>query len=154
MSKTNNFGIAIAGLGTVGSGVAKALMEKSHQFKNVSGKELLVKKVLIRDSEKQRRYKLQDGLLTTNPEDIIDNPDIDIIVEVMGGLRPANEYIKRSILAGKHVITANKELIANHGPELLSLAQKQKVHLMFEASVAGGTPIIAPLLRDLAANDG
>ena len=150
---SDSVNIGLLGLGIVGSGVAKALMEKSHQFKNVSGKELLVKKVLIRDSEKQRMYKLQDGLLTTNPEDIIDNPDIDIIVEVMGGLRPANEYIKRSILAGKHVITANKELIANHGPELLSLAQKQKVHLMFEASVAGGTPIIAPLLRDLAANE-
>ena len=150
---SDSVNIGLLGLGIVGSGVAKALMEKSHQFKNVSGKELLVKKVLIRDPEKQRMYKPQDGLLTTNPEDIIDNPDIDIIVEVMGGLRPANEYIKRSILAGKHVITANKELIANHGPELLSLAQKQKVHLMFEASVAGGTPIIAPLLRDLAANE-
>lgn len=150
---SDSVNIGLLGLGIVGSGVAKAIMEKSHQFKNVSGKELLVKKVLIRDPEKQRMYKPQDGLLTTNPEDIIDNPDIDIIVEVMGGLRPANEYIKRSILAGKHVITANKELIANHGPELLSLAQKQKVHLMFEASVAGGTPIIAPLLRDLAANE-
>ena len=95
---SDSVNIGLLGLGIVGSGVAKALMEKSHQFKNVSGKELLVKKVLIRDPEKQRMYKPQDGLLTTNPEDIIDNPDIDIIVEVMGGLRPANEYIKLSLI--------------------------------------------------------
>lgn len=92
-------------------------------------------------------------ILTTNVEDILDNPRVDVVVEAMGGEAPALDYILRSISLGKQVVTANKEVMARHGPDILTLARKKGVQVLFEASVAGGTPIIAPLVRDLIANE-
>jgi homoserine dehydrogenase len=91
-------------------------------------------------------------MLGTDPDEVIGNPDVDIVVEVMGGGRPALDYILKSISLGKHVVTANKEVMARHGREILTLAARKGVRVLFEASVAGGTPIIAPLARDLVAN--
>ncbi|MYE55080.1 MAG: homoserine dehydrogenase, partial [Chloroflexi bacterium] len=108
---------------------------------------------LVRDLSRQRAATLPDGALTTSADDILGNPAVDIVVEVMGGEQPALDYILKSISLGKHVVTANKEVMAKHGAKILTQARENGVQVLFEASVAGGTPIIAPLLRDLVAND-
>ncbi|HCL25198.1 MAG TPA: homoserine dehydrogenase, partial [Dehalococcoidia bacterium] len=100
-----------------------------------------------------RVIDLPDDLLTTNAEDILADPDIHILVEVMGGVDPAESYMKQGLAAGKHVVTANKEVMAKSGPELLALARKNKASLLFEASVGGGIPIVGCLMNELAAND-
>ena len=107
----------------------------------------------MRDAAKRRPNGPPADLLTTEAGDILDNPRVDVVVEVMGGQQPALDYLLRSISAGKHVVTANKEVMARHGPDLLARALDRGVRVLFEASVAGGTPIIAPLTRDLAANE-
>jgi homoserine dehydrogenase len=106
----------------------------------------------VRDRAKQRTVSLPEGSLTTNPHELLADDDIAIIVEVMGGETPAVDYIRQALSRGKHVVTANKEVIAKHGPELLSLARSKGVNLLFEASVGGGIPIIGPLGRDLLGN--
>jgi homoserine dehydrogenase len=145
-------GIGLLGMGVVGGGVVKILMEKGEQLQQVAGAPLSLEGILVRDRGKPRSYE-PPGLLTTNIEDILNNPDVDIVVEVMGGQDPALDYIYKSISLGKHIVTANKEVMARHGPDILTMARKKGVQVLFEASVAGGTPIIAPLLRDLAANE-
>ena len=96
---------------------------------------------------------LPSGLLTTNAEDILADPDIHILVEVMGGMDPAEGYLRQALSAGKHVVTANKEVMAKSGPELLGLARENGASLLFEASVGGGIPIVGCLMNELAAND-
>ena len=110
-----------------------------------------LKRVLVRDAAKPRAAAVTKDLITTDVEDILSNPDVDVVVELMGGQDPALDYILRSISAGKHVVTANKEVMARHGPRILGMARKKGVQVLFEAAVAGGTPIIAPILRDLVA---
>ncbi len=141
------------GLGVVGSGVARALSEKSAKIRAMIGRSVSLRRVLVRDTQKQRAYGVPADILTTDAEAVLADPDVDIVIELMGGETPAHDYILASITRGKSVITANKEVMARHGPELLTAASEGGVHLMFEASVAGGTPIIAPLLRDLVANE-
>ena len=141
------------GMGVVGSGVAKVLFEKGELLSSMAGRPLSLKGILVRDPDKRRGFAAPAGLLTTNVEDILGDPDVNIVVEVMGGREPALDYIVKGISLAKHVATANKEVMARHGPDILTLARKKGVHVLFEASVAGGTPIIAPLLRDLLAND-
>ena len=146
-------GIGMLGLGVVGSGVARVLSEKSAQLAGMVGCPVSLKGALVRDAAKPRPFQVPHGLLTEDIEAILNNPEVDIVVEVMGGQDPALDYILRSISLGKHLATANKEVMARHGPDILAMARKKGVHVQFEASVAGGTPIIAPLLRDLVAND-
>ena len=141
------------GLGVVGGGVARILSEKSSQLQTLIGCPVSLEGVLVRDISRPRSFSPAPGLLTTNVDDILSNQNIDIVVELMGGQDPALDYILKSISLGKHVVTANKEVMAQHGPDILTLARKKGVQVMFEASVAGGTPIIAPLLRDLVANE-
>jgi homoserine dehydrogenase len=140
------------GLGVVGGGVARALKEREEAIANEVGCPLRLKKVLVRELAKKRTAKMEPYLLTTDPRQIIDDPEIDIVIEVIGGESPALEFIKEAILRGKHVVTANKEVIAKHGPELLSLAQEKGVDILYEASVGGGIPLIAPFKQDLLAN--
>ena len=146
-------GIGLLGMGVVGSGVARVLFEKGGLLAGIVGRPLSLKGVLLRDPGKTRSFDVPADLITTDVQAIIDNPDVDIVVEAMGGQDPALDYIVRSIELGKHLATANKEVMARHGPDILALAREKGVHVLFEASVAGGTPIIAPLLRDLLAND-
>ena len=148
-----SIGIGLLGGGVVGSGVARVLIDKSETLGELAGRPLSLEGVLVRDAAKRRPNGPPAGLLTTEADDILDNPRVDVVVEVMGGQQPALEYMLRSISAGKHVVTANKEVMARHGPDLLARALDRGVRVLFEASVAGGTPIIAPLTRDLAAND-
>ena len=141
------------GLGVVGSGVARVLTEKSRQISRAVGRPVTLESVVVRDPSKPRTVELPSGVVSADPADILDNSNVDIVVEVMGGQDPALEYIDRAISAGKHVVTANKEVLARHGPEIMAAARARGVQVMFEASVGGGTPIIAPLLLDLVAND-
>ena len=146
-------GIGLLGMGVVGGGVASVLGDKSALLAKLAGAPLKLQGALVRDLSRQRAASLPDGALTTDADDILDNPDVDIVVEVIGGEQPALDYILKSISLGKHVVTANKEVMAKHGAKILTHARKHGVQVLFEASVAGGTPIIAPLLRDLVANE-
>ena len=140
-------------MGVVGGGVASVLGDKAALLAKLAGAPLKLHGALVRDLSRQRAASLPNGALTTDADDILDNPDVDIVVEVIGGEQPALDYILKSISLGKHVVTANKEVMAKHGAKILAHAQKHGVQVLFEASVAGGTPIIAPLLRDLVANE-
>ena len=151
MSKSS-IGIGLLGMGVVGGGVASILDQKKDQFSALIGCPAELKGALVRDAAKPRAHPLPAGVLTTNVEDIFNNPDIDIVVELMGGQDPALDYILKSIDQGRHIVTANKEVMARHGPDILTSARNKNVQVLFEASVAGGTPIIAPLMRDLVAN--
>ncbi len=140
--------IAIMGLGTVGTGVAKVVAENRRQIERKLGEPLEVKTILV------RRYK--DGpyrqLMTDNFEKIEKDDDIRVVVETIGGVEAAYEYTRRCLEAGKHVVTANKQLVAEHGCELLALARRKNVSYLFEASVGGGIPILHPLTQCMAAN--
>ena len=149
----NSVGIGLLGMGVVGGGVASVVTDKGAQLAKMIGAPVTLHGALVRDLGRQRAATLPDGALTTSADDILDNPDVDIVVEVMGGEQPALGYILKSVSLGKHVVTANKEVMAKHGAKILTEARKRGVQVLFEASVAGGTPIIAPLLRDLVAND-
>ena len=146
-------GIGLLGMGVVGGGVASVVTDKGAQLAKMIGAPVKLHGALVRDLSRQRAATLTDGALTTSADDILGNPDVDIVVEVMGGEQPALDYILKSISLGKHVVTANKEVMAKHGAKILTQARENGVQVLFEASVAGGTPIIAPLLRDLVAND-
>ena len=146
-------GVGLLGAGVVGTGVATAIAEKRSHLTDMIGCPVNLKGVLVRDSAKPRAAAVPKGLITTDAEDILTNPDVDVVVELIGGQDPALDYILKSISVGKHVVTANKEVMARHGPHILSMARKKGVQVLFEAAVAGGTPIIAPILRDLVANE-
>jgi homoserine dehydrogenase len=129
------------------------LTERSHRLPQDHGEGLVLYRILVRDPKKLRPFQAPEGTLTSKPEEVLRDPRIHLIVEVMGGEHPALEYIRDALSLGKHVVTANKEVIAKHGPELLKLASRNHVQLRFEASVGGGIPIIGPLQRDLLANE-
>jgi homoserine dehydrogenase len=143
--------IGLLGLGVVGSAVATALIEKGDSLARRIGRPLEIRRVLVRDAEKPR--VVDRALLTLDPGDVLDEPSIDLVVEVMGAENPAHDYIVRALRAGKHVVTANKEVMAKHGPEILAIAAEQGVHISFEASVGGGIPVIGPFKLDLLANE-
>ena len=145
-------GVGLIGLGNVGGGVARALLERGDYFARQVGAQLVVRRAAVRDLTKPRAVELAAGVLTTNVQEVLSDPAIDIVVEVIGGEEPAESYIRAALAAGKHVVTANKELIAKRGPELLAEAHGRGLDIMFEASVGGGIPLIAPLRRDLLAN--
>jgi homoserine dehydrogenase len=149
----SSIGVGLLGLGVVGSGVARILQEKRDVYARQIGAELKLRRVLVRDVAKERDITIDASLLTTNPDDVLNDPDIAIVIEIMGGEEPANQYLRRALEAGKFVVTANKEVMAKHGGDLLRLARANNVDLLYEASVGGGIPIIAPLKRDLLAND-
>ena len=148
-----DIGVGLLGLGVVGSAVAKVLLKKADSLAEQAGIPLILKKVLVRYVNKQRMIKLDPRLLTNQVEELLTNPEIDIVIEVVGGEHPATEYIEQAITNGKHVVTANKEVMAKHGYELLSLAQKKNVDLRYEASVGSSIPLISSFQQDLAAND-
>ncbi|NLJ83556.1 MAG: homoserine dehydrogenase [Halanaerobiaceae bacterium] len=144
--------IGLLGLGTVGSGVYSILEKHSENLKSKIGTGLQIEKILVRDVSRQRDIDFDSGLLTDKAEDILDNPEIHLVVELIGGEEPAYQYILKALNNGKSVVTANKLLIAKYGQELMKLAAEKGVSLYFEASVAGGIPIIRPLRESFAAN--
>lgn len=142
--------VAVLGYGTIGSGVVTVLSQNRAIVKEHAGDDVLVSHVLdLRDFPGSPVEKV----LTHNIDDIIEDEDVDIVVEVMGGTRPAYDFVKRALEAGKSVVTSNKALVAAYGPELLQIAADNRVNFMFEASVGGGIPIIRPLLRCITADE-
>ena len=140
--------IAIMGLGTVGTGVARVVAENAAQIERKLGEPLQVKTVLVRHF-KDGPYR---QLMTDDFSRIEEDEDIRVVVETIGGVDAAYEYTKRALNAGKHVVTANKQLVAERGCELLALARKKNVCYLFEASVGGGIPVLHPLTECMAAN--
>ena len=145
-------GIGLLGLGTVGGGVAQVLTTKADSLAGQAGLSLILRKVLVRDVNKRRSVGLSPTLLTSRPEEVLSHPEVDVVIELIGGEHPATEYITQAIASGKHVVTANKEVMAKHGYELLSLAGKHSTDLRYEASVGSGIPLISTFQRDLVAN--
>lgn len=152
MSSGRDIGIGLLGLGVVGGGVASVLLENGESLAEQAGFPLSLKKVLVRYPDRKRTVEIDASFITTDAEEILADPEIAIVVEVMGGENPAFKYIKNALIQGKYVVTANKEVMAKHGNELASLAEKQGVSIFYEASVGGGIPLITPLTRDLVAN--
>ena len=139
-----NIKIGLIGLGTVGSGVFKTLKN----FNNVK-----VEKIAVKNINKPRNIEgLDNSILTDNPYEIVDNPDIDIVVELIGGIEPAYDLIKKAIENGKHIVTANKELLAKKGKELFNFAEENNKVILYEAAIAGGIPLIMPIKTILAGN--
>jgi len=145
--------VGFLGVGTVGGGVARLLSQKSRALTQEIGRDVVLHRALVRDLARPRGLELPADCLTTNPADVLDNPQIDIVVELMGGISPAREYIRRAIASGKHVVTANKDLMATHGVEILQLAKQHGVDVYYEASVGGGIPLIGVFRQDLVANE-
>ncbi|MCD5404212.1 MAG: homoserine dehydrogenase [Dehalococcoidia bacterium] len=145
--------VGLMGLGVVGTGVAAYILGKASSLAAATGRNVNLKKVLVRDITRARDIDLPSGLLTTNAEDILADAEIHIVVEVIGGTDPVENHLKQALAAGKHIVTANKEVMAKSGPELLALARKNGANILFEASVGGGIPIVGCLMNELAAND-
>ena len=152
MSKPHKIKIGLLGLGTVGSGVYKLIEKQKEEFCKKAGADVEIVKILVHNMEKKREG-VDPSLLTDNWRDIIDNDEIQLVIEVMGGIEPARTMILDALNAGKNVVSANKDLIAEHGKELLDAAEEHGVDFLFEAAVAGGIPIIRPLKQCLAANE-
>ena len=154
MKKTDNrnINIALLGAGTVGGGVYRLIKENREEFKDRTGAVINVKKVLVRDMSKDRPG-FDKAVLTDDFNEILSDKDIEIVVELMGGLHPALEYVTESLKAGKQVVTANKDLIAEHGELIGNLAEQMGSDLLFEAAVAGAIPIIRPLKQSMAGNN-
>lgn len=144
--------IGLLGCGTVGSGVVKLLEKNAATIAQRSGDEVVIRRVLEQDVDKCLALGIEPDRITSNFEDIVNDPEIDIVVELIGGIEPASTYILEAMCQGKHVVTANKDLIAVNGQALFETAEKHQVDFYFEASVGGGIPIVYPLKQSLAGN--
>ncbi len=144
--------VGLIGLGTVGSQVAERMLSWRQQLSRRAGVELCLEKVLVRDVAKRRTIDIAPELLTADPDELLGDPSIEAVIEVAGGDEPMRSYIERAIQAGKHIVTANKVVMAKHGPELLDLAAERNVDVYFEAAVGGGIPLISTFRVDLQAN--
>ena len=140
------------GCGTVGSGVVRILNSNRSLISSRTGCDIGIKRIAVRSFDDPRYVEVPEGMLTEKVEEVLDDPEIEILVEVMGGVEPARSFVERALKGGKHVITANKALMSTHGGELLELAESRGLVLAFEASVGGGIPIIHPLKEGLAGN--
>ena len=152
MSKYKKIKAALLGMGTVGGGVYKLLQRRKDEMPDKVQAELEISKVLVRSLGKKREG-VPDEVLTDSWESIVNDPEISIVIELMGDIEPARTYILEALKAGKHVVTANKDLMAEFGRELMDTAAEHGCDLMFEAAVAGGIPIIRPLKECLAGNE-
>jgi homoserine dehydrogenase len=150
MDKIN---VGLIGLGTVGSGVAKMLLTRRDFLVRRAGVPLALKRIATRHPRRSQLVRIDPRLLTGNPNAVVEDPEIQVVVELMGGIHPAKELVLKAIANGKHVVTANKALLAHEGAELFKAASKKGVDLYFEASVASGIPIIKSLREALIGND-
>jgi homoserine dehydrogenase len=144
--------VGLIGLGTVGSQVADRMLSWGPQLSRRAGVELCLQKVLVRDVNKRRPIEISSDLLTADASELLDDSSIEVVIEVAGGDEPMRSYLERAIQAGKHVITANKVVMAKHGPQLLDQAAEKNVDVYFEAAVGGGIPLISTFRTDLQAN--
>ncbi|MBE9171217.1 homoserine dehydrogenase [Pleurocapsales cyanobacterium LEGE 06147] len=144
------FKIGLLGLGTVGTGTAAILLDPAGR--NPLLQEIEIKQIGVRSLSKARNVNLPSGILTTNLEEIVTDPEIDIVVELLGGLEPARSLMLKAISQGKHIVTANKAAIARYGDEIYTAANEAGVYVLLEAAVGGGIPVIKPLKQSLGAN--
>jgi homoserine dehydrogenase len=144
--------VGLLGLGTVGGGTLTVLRRNAREITRRAGREIVVRMAAVRNLERARKLAGPDLEITTDAYGVVDNPDIDIVVELIGGYSPARELVLRAIANGKHVVTANKALLALHGNEIFAAAQEKGVMVAFEAAVGGGIPIIKALREGLTAN--
>ena len=152
MEAKKTINIALLGLGTVGTGVYKILNAQREEFPHKIGAQVKIRRILVRNLEKAAGKVEDPSILTNNWNEILSDEEIQVVIEVMGGMEPAMSYIVQALRAGKNVVTANKDLIAVHGKELLDEAAVHHRDLLFEAAVAGGIPIIRPLKQCLVGN--
>ena len=145
--------VGLMGIGVVGGGVARVLLQKGELFSQALGCPLVLARILDQDLSKAAPLGIDPALVTPDADKFFAARDLDIVIELLGGETPAFDFMRRALTNGCYVVTANKEVMAKHGPELLALAQRKGVDILYEASVGGGIPIIAPLKRDLLAND-
>jgi len=144
--------IGLLGIGTVGSGTFAVLKRNQAEIARRAGREIVIKIIADRDIEKARRIAGDGTLITSDANEVVTHPDVDIVVELIGGYTTAKELTLKAIENGKHVVTANKAMLASHGTEIFAAAEKQGVMVAFEAAVAGGIPIIKALREGLTAN--
>ncbi|MCK4258251.1 MAG: homoserine dehydrogenase [Halanaerobiales bacterium] len=144
--------IGLLGFGTVGSGVYEIIEKEKNNFRTLLGEEIEISKILVSDLNKKRNVNLPPTLITDNPYEILNAPDIDIIVEAIGGVKHAYKYVTLALENDKHVVTANKAIVAKYMDELLALAEKKGKGFLFEASVGGGIPIIKSLKQNIRIN--
>ncbi len=145
-------GVAILGLGVVGGGVYKILTEKKEYFKKTQDLDITVETALEKNIDRALALGLDRSTVAANIEEVVSNPNVDVVVEVMGGTEPARTFVLKALMSGKSVVTSNKELFAKHWSELEEEAKKMQVALMFEASCVGGVPIIRVLQDGMQAN--
>ncbi len=150
--ENRKIGVALLGLGTVGLGTYKVMKAQKEEMLYKTGAQLELRKILVRNKEKAASKVDEPEIITDRFEDILEDKEIQIVIELIGGIEPARTYIEKSLQAGKHVVTANKDLIASDHGALMDLAKANQCDLMFEAAVAGAIPVIAPLKQSLAAN--
>jgi homoserine dehydrogenase len=146
----NTIGIGLLGAGTVGGTLIRRLVNEHEAIEAKTGLELEVRRVAVRDLTRSRSFTLPETVITDDPHAVVDDPSVNLVVEVMGGIEPAGDVVLAALNAGKPVITANKALIAVRGAELIAAAERAGVPLLFEAAVGGGIPIIRPLSETLA----
>lgn len=145
--------VGVLGAGTVGGALVARLLSDRDAIRIKSGVDLEVRLVAVRDVTKPRPFQIRPERLTDDPMSVVTDPSIDVIVEAMGGLDPAGELVLSAVKAGKPVVTANKELIATRGEEIIEAAKRAGVSVMYEAAVGGGIPVIRPLAESLAGED-
>ena len=148
----NTVKVGLLGFGNVGTGTYQTLQMNKEHIKETSGVDIEITKILVNDVNKKRTVETPAGVLTSNADDILTNPDIDIVVEVLGGIEPATSYMLKALNNGKHVVTANKAAVAANFAELNETANKNHLMIKLEACVAGGIPILHPLTTVLMAN--
>ncbi|WP_182201567.1 homoserine dehydrogenase [Paraliobacillus salinarum] len=144
--------VGLCGLGTVGTGVVKILQDHKEHIKHKLGCEIEITKVLVNNMEKKRDVVIKRDWLTSDPAELVDDEAIDVIIEVMGGIEDTNKLLERALENKKHIVTANKDLMAVHGQKLLRLAKKNNCDILYDASVAGGIPILRSLSDGLASD--
>jgi len=144
--------VGLVGAGTIGGGVVELYRRNGGLINERSGFVIELEKVVDLDEARLKMLGLDNGKTSTDAADVLDNPDIDIVIELIGGINPAYKFIKRALENGKHVVTANKDLMATHGEELLELARKKDLNVFYEASVGGGIPLIRPMKHNLVAD--
>ncbi|WP_308634744.1 homoserine dehydrogenase [Paenibacillus silvisoli] len=144
--------VGLLGLGTVGTGVVRIVEGHQSDLESQVGSPIVIEKVLVQNKNKSRSISIASDKLTEDVWEIIYNPDIDVIVEVMGGIELTKQYILEALSRGKHIVTANKDLMALHGPEILAKAQENGCDVLYEASVAGGIPIIRTLIEGFSSD--
>ena len=145
--------IGLLGCGTIGSGVFHLMEQNASELAEAAGRPLRVSRILVKDPDESRPFSADKSLMVTDAAALTDDPDIDIFIEVMGGLEPARAIALEVLKSGKHLVTANKELIANHGQELMEAAARTGSQVRFEASVGGGIPLIRPLEESLGGDN-